>query len=115
MNDPRITNVGRFIRKYSIDELPQLFNILKGDMSLVGNRPLPVYEASQLVNYEAGARFLAPAGLTGLWQVNKRGQEDMSQKDRIDLDLEYANSSTLWTDVKIIAKTFTAFVQKGDV
>ncbi len=115
MNDPRITRVGRFIRKYSIDELPQLYNILKGDMSLVGNRPLPVYEAAQLVNYEAGARFLAPAGLTGLWQVNKRGQEEMSQKDRIDLDLKYADCSTLWTDVKIIAKTFTAFIQKGDV
>lgn len=116
VNDPRITRVGRLIRKYSIDELPQLYNILKGDMSVVGNRPLPVYEASQLVNYEAGARFLAPAGLTGLWQVNKRGNGIMDQKDRIAMDVKYyADDNNLWKDAKIIAKTFVAFVQKENV
>ena len=115
VNDPRVTKVGKFIRKYSIDELPQLYNIIKGDMSVVGNRPLPVYEAEQLVKYDSAARFLTPAGLTGLWQVNKRGQEAMNDQERIALDVQYSDESTLWLDMKIIAKTFTAFVQKENV
>lgn len=113
--DPRITRVGRIIRKYSIDELPQLINILRGDMSIVGNRPLPLYEARQLTNEEWCARFLAPAGLTGLWQVSRRGRTDMSAEERIALDLDYARQHNIWMDIKIVLRTFTAFIQKENV
>jgi len=114
--DPRITKVGRFIRKYSIDELPQFVNILKGDMSVVGNRPLPLYEAELLTNDEYIDRFLAPAGLTGLWQVSKRGGAgEMSAEERKLIDIKYANEFSFWLDIKIIFKTFTAFIQKENV
>lgn len=115
-NDPRITRVGRFIRKYSIDELPQLFNILKGDMSVVGNRPLPLYEAELLTSDEYIYRFMAPAGLTGLWQVEKRGDSGkMSAEERKQLDIKYAKTFSFWVDMKIIFRTFTAFIQKENV
>lgn len=114
-NDPRVTRVGKFIRKYSIDELPQLYNVLVGDMSLVGNRPLPVYEADRLFEEESGGRFLAPAGLTGLWQVSKRGAPNMSTTERIDLDIQYAKDQSLVNDIKILFRTFTAFIQKENV
>lgn len=114
-NDPRVTRVGRFIRKYSIDELPQLVNVLRGDMSLVGNRPLPVYEAEQITRDEWAARFLAPAGITGLWQVTKRGHFSMSAEERIALDVRYAREYCAWGDLQIIFKTFRAFIQKESV
>ncbi|MFZ4635274.1 MAG: sugar transferase, partial [Saprospiraceae bacterium] len=114
-NDPRITRVGRIIRKYSIDELPQLINILRGDMSLVGNRPLPMYEAEQLTNDVYSARFLAPAGLTGLWQVTKRGSNDMSMDERIGLDIAYRDNLSIRTDLHIMMRTFTSFIQKENV
>ena len=115
-NDPRITKMGRIIRKYSIDELPQLFNILKGDMSVVGNRPLPLYEAELLTSDEYIQRFMAPAGLTGLWQVEKRGEAGkLSAEERKMLDIRYAKEFTFLMDVKIIFKTFTAFIQKENV
>lgn len=115
-NDPRITRVGHFIRKYSIDELPQLFNILKGDMSVVGNRPLPLYEAELLTSDEYVNRFMAPAGLTGLWQVEKRGDAGkMSAEERKQLDIKYAKEFSFGMDLRIIIKTFTAFIQKEDV
>ena len=115
-NDPRITRIGRIIRKYSIDELPQLINILKGDMSVVGNRPLPLYEAELLTSDEYIDRFTAPAGLTGLWQVEKRGNSGkMSADERKQLDIKYAKTFSFWLDMKIILKTVTAFIQKENV
>ena len=115
-NDPRITRVGRFIRKYSIDELPQLINILKGDMSVVGNRPLPLYEAERLTSDEYIDRGMAPAGLTGLWQVEKRGDSgSMSAEERKKLDIEYARDFSFGMDFRIILKTISAFVQKENV
>jgi len=114
--DPRITKVGRFIRKYSLDELPQLYNVLKGDMSIVGNRPLPLYEAELLTNDVGIERFIAPAGLTGLWQVEKRGAGGkLSADERKQLDVYYARNNSFWLDLKIIFRTFTAFIQKEDV
>lgn len=114
--DPRVTKVGRVLRKYSLDELPQLVNILKGDMSVVGNRPLPLYEAERLTNDESIERFMAPAGLTGLWQVEKRGDAGkLSAKERKELDLKYGREFSFFLDMKILFKTLTAFVQKGDV
>lgn len=115
-NDPRITKMGRFIRKYSIDELPQLINIIRGDMSIVGNRPLPLYEAEQLTSDQYIDRFMGPAGLTGLWQVEKRGDSGkLSPEERKQLDIYYANNFSFWLDLKIIIRTFTAFIQKENV
>ena len=115
-NDPRITKVGKFIRKYSIDELPQLFNILKGDMSIVGNRPLPLYEAEKLTVDSSIDRFMAPAGLTGLWQVEERGKGGMmSAEERKQLDITYGQTYNFALDMKIIFRTLTAFIQKDNV
>ncbi|OJJ16418.1 hypothetical protein BKI52_34595 [marine bacterium AO1-C] len=113
--DPRVTRVGRFLRKTSIDEIPQLINVLKGDMSLVGNRPLPLYEAEKLTKDKTVLRFQAPAGITGLWQVTKRGKADMSAEERIALDNEYALKHSFWMDMKIILKTFPALLQTEKV
>ena len=115
-NDPRITKVGKFIRKYSIDELPQLFNILKGDMSIVGNRPLPLYEAEKLTADSSIDRFMAPAGLTGLWQVEERGKGgNMSAEERKQLDITYGQTYNFMLDMKIIFRTLFTFVQKENV
>ena len=115
-NDPRITKVGKFIRKYSIDELPQLFNILKGDMSIVGNRPLPLYEAEKLTADTSIDRFMAPAGLTGLWQVEERGKGgNMSAEERKQLDITYGQTYNFMLDMKIIFRTLFTFIQKENV
>ena len=115
-NDPRVTKVGAFIRKYSIDELPQLFNILKGDMSVVGNRPLPLYEAEKLTVDQSIDRFMAPAGLTGLWQVEERGKGGaMSAEERKQLDITYGQTYSFMLDMKIIFRTLFAFKQAENV
>ncbi len=115
INDPRVTRVGRFIRKTSIDELPQLFNVLIGDMSIVGNRPLPLYEAELLTSDEWGERFLGPAGITGLWQVNKRGKKEMSDEERKQLDNQYSRNYSFLGDIKLILQTIPALLQKENV
>ena len=115
-DDPRITRVGRFIRMASIDELPQLFNIIKGDMSIVGNRPLPMNEAEALTKKKWSRRFRAAAGLTGLWQVEKRGKKGtMSEEERFALDNYYAEHNSFWGDIKLIIRTFAVFIQKENV
>lgn len=114
-DDPRITKVGKFIRNTSIDELPQLINVLKGDMSIVGNRPLPLYEAELLTSDQWILRFMAPAGITGLWQTMKRGKGSMSEEERKGLDNRYAVNYSFWNDIKIILKTIPALLQKENV
>jgi lipopolysaccharide/colanic/teichoic acid biosynthesis glycosyltransferase len=121
VDDPRVTRVGKFIRNTSIDELPQLINVLKGDMSIVGNRPLPVYEAEMLTADSLSKRFLAPAGITGLWQVELRGKGgNMSEEERMRLDNEYAehfkgDNFSFWYDIKLILRTIPALLQKDSV
>jgi lipopolysaccharide/colanic/teichoic acid biosynthesis glycosyltransferase len=120
-DDPRITKVGKIIRNTSIDELPQLINVIKGDMSIVGNRPLPVYEAEMLTEDVRSKRFLAPAGITGLWQVELRGKSgNMSEEERVQFDNKYAdyftgNNYSFWLDLKIILRTIPALMQKSTV
>ena len=115
VNDPRVTRVGKFIRDTSLDELPQLFNILKGDMSLVGNRPLPLYEAEKLTSDEVVARFLAPAGLTGLWQVTERGQAALNAAARKKLDLDYSRNISFKLDCWILWRTPLALFQRDSM
>nr|WP_236049539.1 sugar transferase [Hymenobacter negativus] len=115
-NDPRVTRIGRLLRNTSIDELPQLYNVLRGDMSLVGNRPLPLYEAEQLLTDAHSRRFIAPAGITGLWQVSRRGKGgDMSEEERKELDNEYARDYSMKKDIEIIFRTIPALFQKENV
>jgi lipopolysaccharide/colanic/teichoic acid biosynthesis glycosyltransferase len=114
-NDPRVTKVGAFLRNTSLDELPQLLNVFLGDMSLVGNRPLPLYEAAALTTDEWACRFLAPAGITGLWQIKKRGQAEMSVDERVQLDIDYAAKHGFLFDLFIVLKTPAALFQKSNV
>ena len=101
-DDPRITKIGHIIRKYSLDELPQLWNVLKGDMSLVGPRPPLPMEVADYTDYDK-LRLTVTPGCTGLWQVTKRNDADFDEM--VELDLEYINKSSLWFDFKILLKT----------
>lgn len=113
-NDPRITRIGKIIRATSIDEMPQLINVLKGDMSLVGNRPLPLYEAERLTSDEWIERFSAPAGITGLWQVSKGKNSAETEEERKQLDITYAKKYNFWLDMKILLLTLPAAFQRAD-
>lgn len=104
-DDPRITKVGKVIRKLSIDELPQLINIIKGDMSIVGPRPLPTYEAADLSG-EYDDRFLAPPGLTCTWQIS--GRSKISFEQRMQLDIDYVKERSFWGDIGLIFRTIPA-------
>ncbi len=108
-NDPRITPVGRFIRKWSIDELPQLLNVLKGDMSLVGPRPLPVEEDSGISRWHTIRRSVKP-GITCLWQISKR--DESSFDEWVRLDIRYVRNFSLWQDMKILFGTIPAVLSR---
>ena len=101
-DDPRITKVGKFIRKTSIDELPQLFNVLKGDMSLVGPRPPIPHEVEQYNSYQM-QRLAVKPGLTCIWQVS--GRNNIGFDEWVEMDIEYIKTRNLWLDIKLIFKT----------
>jgi len=106
-NDPRITRIGKWLRRYSLDELPQLFNVLRGEMSLVGPRPLPVDEVKRFNDLAHRRRLSVKPGITGLWQISGRNQI-ADFKEWVRLDLEYIDNWSLWLDLKILLRTVPA-------
>ena len=107
-NDPRVTPIGRMLRKTSLDELPQLWNVLRGDMSLVGPRPPLAYEVEQYRPWHRRRVLEAKPGITGLWQVKGRSRTTFDEMVR--LDLQYARTRSLWTDIKILLATPRAVI-----
>lgn len=103
-DDPRITKVGKVIRRFSIDESPQLINIIKGDMSIVGPRPILTFQMEECNQYER--RLVVRPGLTCYWQIG--GRANIQWEDWVELDLDYIENMSLWTDIKIIVKTIPA-------
>jgi len=112
-NDPRVTPIGKFLRKFSLDELPQLFNVLRGEMSLVGPRPLPVDEVKRFSDLAHRRRLSVKPGLTCLWQVS--GRNEISDfKEWVRLDLEYIDNWSIWLDLLILLRTVPAvFIGAG--
>jgi lipopolysaccharide/colanic/teichoic acid biosynthesis glycosyltransferase len=107
--DPRITKIGRFLRRWSLDEVPQLFNVLRGDMSLIGPRPV-VKAETYLYNHLFPYYLAATPGLSGLWQVS--GRSDLDYDERARLDATYVQNWTLWADIKILVKTVPAVLRR---
>ena len=110
--DPRLTKVGKFLREYSLDELPQLFNILKGDMSFVGPRPLYLSQMSEWSQRQK-KRLLVKPGLTGLAQISGRG--GLTREEKLELDVKYVEITSLLTDIKIILATFAHVFKRKSI
>ena len=110
--DDRITRVGRFLRSWSLDEVPQLWNVLRGEMSLVGPRPVIEYEVEQYPEWYL-RRFAVKPGLTGLWQVS--GRNELSYEDMVRFDIEYAERRSLWLDLRILARTALVVMRRQGV
>jgi lipopolysaccharide/colanic/teichoic acid biosynthesis glycosyltransferase len=110
-NDPRVTRIGRVLRKYSFDEIPQVWNVIKGDMSLVGPRPQAPNEVA-LYSPEQGRRLSVPPGITGLWQVTARS--DPRFETMVSKDLEYIDQWSFWLDIRIILKTVSVVLMGKD-
>ena len=108
-DDPRITSLGRFLRKTSLDELPQLLNVIKGDMSLVGPRPMSLRDVGLFDRGQQRRRFSVRPGITCLWQIS--GRSDLSFEDWLKLDLQYIDTWTFWKDIKILLKTIPVVVR----
>ncbi|WP_138211333.1 sugar transferase [Hathewaya histolytica] len=108
-NDPRITSIGKFLRKSSLDELPQLFNILIGNMSIVGPRPI-VEKESIKYGQDASKLLSVKPGLTGMWQAN--GRSDTTYEERVQMDMDYIDNRSFWLDIKIIFQTVIAVIKK---
>lgn len=107
-NDPRVTRVGRVLRRFSLDELPQLFNVLEGTMSLVGPRPLLLVDLNEIPERPLMRRFSVRPGMTGLWQVS--GRNETTDEERMELDRRYINEWSLWLDMKILARTVVVVI-----
>jgi len=108
-DDPRVTGIGKILRRYSIDEMPQVLNVLRGEMSLVGPRPLPLRDYVQLEDWHR-KRYLVLPGMTGLWQVS--GRIDLSFDDLVRLDFYYLENWSIWLDITILAKTLPAVLAR---
>jgi lipopolysaccharide/colanic/teichoic acid biosynthesis glycosyltransferase len=109
-DDPRVTRLGDWLRRTSLDELPQLVNVVRGDMSLVGPRPVLAWEAEMFSAAER-TRFHARPGLTGLWQVS--GRNRLSMRQALELDVEYVRRQSLWLDLSILVRTVPAQLRRG--
>ena len=106
--DPRVTRVGAFLRRFSLDEIPQVLNVLRGEMSLVGPRPLPVRDYERLEDWHR-KRYLVLPGMTGLWQI--AGRSELSFDDLVRLDFYYLENWSLWLDVTVVLKTIPAVLR----